>query len=101
MPIASFVASIPGRNSSAKHELIFLATKVPPLGSKSYYIETSASKGKEDSSISVPVWNSSHPFNQTEDLKISNEVIKYWKFKTKDGDFSLDVQITENIAGCK
>jgi len=41
MPIASFVMEIPGRNSSADHELIFLASKLPPLGSKSYYIEVS------------------------------------------------------------
>jgi len=44
MPTASFVASIPGRNSTAKHELIFLAKNVSPLGSQSYYIEASVSK---------------------------------------------------------
>ena len=30
---------MPGRNSSATHELVFLAFQLPPLGSKSYYIE--------------------------------------------------------------
>lgn len=30
---------LPGRNSSATHELIFLASKLPPLGFKSYYIK--------------------------------------------------------------
>lgn len=74
MPIASFVASIPGRNSIAKHELIFLATKLPPIGSRSYYIETSVSKGRDDPSISVPVWSSFYPSDQITDSKISNEV---------------------------
>jgi len=71
MPIPSFVTSIPGRNSSANHELIFMTTDVPPLGSKSYYIEASLS-GKP--SIVVPFWNSSNPSNQVADVNISNEV---------------------------
>ncbi len=74
MPIASFVASIPGRNSSASHELIFLATQVPPLGSKSYYVEASVSKSASEVSIPVSFWNSSYPSNQITELKISNEV---------------------------
>jgi len=57
MPIASFVASITGRNSSAKHELILYATQVPPLGSKSFYIEAYLIERK--SSIPVNMWNSS------------------------------------------
>ncbi len=52
MPIASFVASIPGRNSSAKHELIFWAAQVPPLGSKSFYIEAYSI---ESNKRSIPV----------------------------------------------
>jgi len=72
MPIPHFVASIPGRNSSAKHELIFLATNVPPLGSQSYYIEASGSR--KPSSPLIPFWNSWHHSNQITDLTISNEV---------------------------
>lgn len=39
IPIPEFVKRLPGRNSSATHELVFLANLLPPLGSKSYYIE--------------------------------------------------------------
>lgn len=74
MPIPNFVASIPGRNSSATHELIFYATNVPPLGSNSYYIEVSVSRKVKNPLISVLVWNSSDPSNQVADPEISNEV---------------------------
>lgn len=74
IPIASFVASIPGRNSLADHELIFLAIQVPPVGSKSYYIEALASRKTSNPSISASFWNSSNPSSQITDLKISNEV---------------------------
>lgn len=39
VPIAEFVKSLPGRKSSATHELVFLTSQLPPLGSKSYYVE--------------------------------------------------------------
>lgn len=39
IPIANFVKELPGRNSSATHELVFLASMLPAMGSKSYYIE--------------------------------------------------------------
>lgn len=39
IPVAEFVKALPGRNSSATHELVFLASRLPPIGSKSYYIE--------------------------------------------------------------
>ena len=66
MPIASFVASIPERNSSATHELIFLATQVPPLGSKSYFIEVSL----ENDPSSIPI----QPNSTTDSIEISNNV---------------------------
>lgn len=73
MPIPHFVTSIPGRNSSANHELIFLATNVPPLGSSSYYIESSVSR--KPNSLLLPFWNSLHPSSKNiKDLMISNEV---------------------------
>ena len=74
MPIATFVASIPGRNSSATHEVIFLAAKVPPLGSKSFYIEATVSGSRSISSILVYHWNSTFLPDQDTDLEISNEV---------------------------
>ncbi len=39
IPIPEFIKTLPGRNSSATHELVFLAFQLPPVGSKSYYIE--------------------------------------------------------------
>ena len=39
IPIASFVRSLPGRESGATRELVFLASQLPPLGSKSYFIQ--------------------------------------------------------------
>jgi len=74
MPIPSFVELIPGRNSSSDHELIFLATKIPPLGSRSYYVEVSASRKPSNPLVSVYYWNSLNHSSQTADLKISNKV---------------------------
>ena len=68
MPIPSFISSIPGRNSTANHTLIFLATQVPPLGSKSYFVESSVGQGTRDPPIPISLWDNS------KDLKISNEV---------------------------
>lgn len=39
MPIPETVLNIPGRESNATAELIFLASELPPLGFKSYYIQ--------------------------------------------------------------
>jgi len=39
IPIPEFIKTLPGRNSSATHELVFLVFQLPPLGSKSYYIK--------------------------------------------------------------
>ncbi len=74
MPIPNFVASIPGRNSSANHELIFLASKVPPLGSKSYFIEVSASRRTSSPSILVYHWDKSDSLDILTDLGILNDV---------------------------
>lgn len=75
MPIASFIAAIPGRLSPATHELVFLATKLPPLGSKSYYVEAFGSIMANNSQMPVLIWNSSHPSKLLTDIKISNEVM--------------------------
>nr|CAH0110923.1 unnamed protein product [Daphnia galeata] len=39
IPISTQVLTIPGRKSSATDELVFLAARLPPIGSKSYHIE--------------------------------------------------------------
>lgn len=38
IPIPPFVLNIPGRNSSATVELVFLAEDLPPLGYKAYHV---------------------------------------------------------------
>ena len=64
MPIAKFVQNLPGRNSSATYELVFLASQLPPLGSKSYYIErTLTDEPKAKRSLS-----------EDDEKSISNEV---------------------------
>ncbi|XP_045462132.1 lysosomal alpha-mannosidase isoform X1 [Harmonia axyridis] len=40
VPIASSVLSIPGRKSEATMDLVFRASEIPPLGFKSYYVES-------------------------------------------------------------
>lgn len=42
IPIATFVLNIPGRNSSATAELVFLAENLPPLGYKAYHVTKKA-----------------------------------------------------------
>ena len=54
MPIAEYVKSLPGRKSSATHELVFLASQLPPLGSKSYYVEPKLSGGSNSESLPQP-----------------------------------------------
>ncbi|XP_052854491.1 lysosomal alpha-mannosidase isoform X1 [Drosophila gunungcola] len=39
VPIPKVVIDIKHRNSTAKYELVFLATNIPPLGYRTYYIE--------------------------------------------------------------
>ena len=43
IPIAKPILKIPGRNSKATDELIFLAEDIPPMGFKSYYVEKQSS----------------------------------------------------------
>ena len=38
LPIPSSVLNIPGRDSSATHELIFESSNLPPFGYQSYFI---------------------------------------------------------------
>jgi len=42
VPLPEFVKNLPGRMSQATHELVFLASQLPPLGSKSFHISTSS-----------------------------------------------------------
>ncbi len=54
MPIAEYVKNLPGRESSATHELVFLASQLPPLGSKSYYVEAKLSGESNSESFPLP-----------------------------------------------
>ncbi len=68
IPIPEFVKVLPGRNSSATHELVFLAFQLPPLGSKSYYVDMNTSN---DGSVKN---------SKTNEWFIENEV-NYIKYK--------------------
>lgn len=48
VPIAKPILKIPGRNSKATDELIFLAENIPPMGFKSYYVEKQSSLKYQD-----------------------------------------------------
>ena len=85
MPIAEFVKNLPGRKSSATHELVFLASQLPPLGSKSYYIEPtmlrdkSKFRGLPPNKTKTPVKvrrRLSDKDASTTENSISNEVLK-------------------------
>lgn len=39
VPIADLVLRLPGRESDATHELVFLAERLPPLGTTSFFVE--------------------------------------------------------------
>lgn len=55
IPIPQPVKDIPGRRSTAKNELVFRATALPPLGFKSYYV-----KKVTGDMISKPVTQDKH-----------------------------------------
>lgn len=44
VPIEDAVLRLPGRSSNATHELIFQAVDLPPLGLRSYYVQTQPGK---------------------------------------------------------
>lgn len=69
VPIPDFVKHLSGKNDSgATHELVFLASKLPPLGSKSFYIQPSPD-GK------LVTTRGMYESNRVDDLIISNEVL--------------------------
>ena len=49
VPIPTFVQGLPGRQSIADVELVFLAAQLPPLGSKSYYVEKTSQRSAKTS----------------------------------------------------
>lgn len=69
VPIPMFVQTIPGRVSKATQELVFLATELPPLDTKSYYVKKVANNRR--------MFKSKYNSNQhdvLDDNTISNEV---------------------------
>merc|ERR550534_2020659 len=70
VPIPMFVQTIPGRVSKATQELVFLATELPPLDTKSYYVKKVANNRR--------MFKSKYNSNQhdvLDDNTISNEHI--------------------------
>lgn len=71
LPLPEFIRNLPGRDSQATHDLVFLASQIPPLGSKSFYVG-SPDNGTE---LASPEINESNHLDMTKDHLISNEVI--------------------------
>jgi hypothetical protein len=65
MPLPSHVENFPGRRSQAKHDLVFMAYNVPPLGLKSFFVQPS-----NDTDAPVSLESSSSE-------EISDEVVVY------------------------
>lgn len=70
LPLPEFVRNNPGRDSQATHDLIFLASGLPPLGSKSFYIGSP----ENGTRFASPEINESISPDMTKDQLISNEV---------------------------
>lgn len=56
VPIPELVQHVPGRNTSAKHELLFLAS-LPPLGYKIYNVIKSSKKPSPENKALVSIGN--------------------------------------------
>lgn len=69
IPVSPEIQKIPGRVSEATAELIFLASSIPPMGFKSYYIQRESG---DQLSRAVPVRNEyndvsiTHSWNKSE-----------------------------------
>ena len=68
VPIPKFLLNVDGRTSDATHELVFLASQLPALGSKSFYVQSSHNS---DSEQELAEHKNIHV--------ISNEVIHYFQ----------------------
>ena len=64
-------------DSISTHELVFQASKLPPLGHKSFYIQKSVNtkSNKEDYKRSLAQRTQIHKPRAGEDVTITNEVI--------------------------
>ena len=70
VPIPDFVQKIPGRVSDATQELVFLATALPPLGIKSYYVKRVTQNRLMFKSKYV-----NHQHDVLDEITISNDVL--------------------------
>jgi len=59
VPIPQVLIDIKHRNSTAKYELVFLATNIPPLGYRTYYIERQESTESSKKPKALPKRTSS------------------------------------------
>jgi len=74
VPLPEFVKNLPGRVSQATHELVFLASQLPPLGSRSFHVSTSFMRGKSSKTRSELNDEPKNGTSATTDRIISNEV---------------------------
>lgn len=60
VPISELIESIPGRNSTATHELVFKASDLDPLGFQSFYISRMKTKYFEKVTNKATNYNRKH-----------------------------------------
>lgn len=87
VPISPGVQAIPGRKSKATEELVFLAARLPPLGSNSYYVQQSTKNKRTSFKSRV------HPIVIGEDHIISTDVrIIILLFILKMGKYKINFE---------
>jgi len=72
VPIPPFILSLPGRNSPAERELVFMAPDLPPMGSRSFYVQPTDPE-KEEGSATKSVMKI-RPENSTLNERVSSDV---------------------------
>jgi len=76
VPIPNPVKNLPDRNSTSSRELVFLAADLPPLGSKSFYVQSTLSELGDVTRNYLNEIGTESTIESSADYIISNEVSK-------------------------
>lgn len=87
--------NLPGRSSLATHELVFLASNIPPLGYKSYYIQFAKTRSSQQSQRS----HDKDMGNKDIKLSLNNGEITKIKTSEMELEFSQAYMYYESAAG--
>lgn len=80
VPVPASVKNISFRSTNSSHELVFLASELPPMGYKSYYI--SRTKNQKDEPVPEVKLLADDPstYNQDQSISIGNKVCTHCRF---------------------